>query len=165
MTTDVVYCKRHSSVETGLLCGRCETPICPKCAVFTDVGARCPDCAPQRKLPQLELGVIWLLRAAGAAAVVGAITGGLWGAVLPNTIGFFSLAIGGGIGYCLGESVSLATNRKVGTLLQVVAGAGVVLAYLVHNVTKTGIDFPGDELWDALAMIVGIAVAAGRLRF
>ena len=37
-------CARHPSVETTLRCGRCETPICPRCLVHTPVGARCPDC-------------------------------------------------------------------------------------------------------------------------
>ncbi len=165
MTEEVIYCARHPGVETGLRCGRCETPICPKCAVFTDVGARCPDCAPRRKLPQMELGVVWLLRAVAAAAVAGAVTGALWGAILPNTIGFFSLAIGAGIGYCVGEGVSIATNRKVGTPLQVIAALGVILAYFAHNATETGIDFPGDEFWDLLTVGLGIVIAVGRLRF
>jgi hypothetical protein len=164
MTTDVIYCRRHPNVETGLSCGRCDTPICPKCAVFTDVGARCPDCAPQRKLPQMELNALWLLRAIGSAAVVGLISGGLWGFLIPSTAGFFALAIGAGIGYCVGESVSWATNRKAGTTLQVIAGLGVVLAYLAHNVVDDGL-IPDDEFWDLLAVAVGIVIAAGRLRF
>ncbi|HEX2914551.1 MAG TPA: B-box zinc finger protein [Chloroflexia bacterium] len=49
-TEKVVYCARHPEVETGLRCGRCDTPICPRCMVHADVGIRCPDCAanPQR---------------------------------------------------------------------------------------------------------------------
>src|SRR5207248_9703096 len=44
-------CARHPSVETFLRCGRCGTPICPKCLVHTPVGARCPTCAaPPRAL-------------------------------------------------------------------------------------------------------------------
>ena len=164
MTTDIIYCRRHPSVETGLRCGRCETPICPRCAVFTDVGARCPDCAPQRKMPQLELNPVWLMRAIGAAMVVGAIMGGLWGFVIPNTAGFLSLAIGAGVGYCVGESVSWATNRKAGTTLQVIAAAGVVVAYFAHNIVDNDL-FPADEFWNLLGVAVGIVVAAGRLRF
>ncbi len=164
MTTDVLHCQRHPNVETGLRCGRCETPICPKCAVFTDVGARCPDCAPRRKLPQMELGPVFLLRAIGVAAAAGAITGAIWGLVVPDAVGFFALAIGAGVGYAVGESISLATNRKVGTTLQVIAGVGVVLAYLVHNAVGTDI-LPGDEFWELLAVALGIVIAAGRLRF
>lgn len=164
MSTDVIYCARHPKVETGLRCGRCETPICPRCSIFTDVGARCPDCAPRRKMPQLELGFVWLVRAIGAAVIVGAATGALWGLALPNTAGFLTLAIGGGIGYCIGESVSVATNRKIGTPLQVVAALGAVLAYLSHNIVAGYDIVPTDDLWGLLAVLVAIVVGAGRLR-
>jgi hypothetical protein len=48
--TPVVYCARHPKTETLLRCGRCDTPICPRCMVHAGVGIRCPDCAanPQR---------------------------------------------------------------------------------------------------------------------
>lgn len=39
------YCGRHPKVVTRLRCGRCETPICPKCMVYTPAGARCRDCS------------------------------------------------------------------------------------------------------------------------
>lgn len=165
MTDDVLFCARHPSVETGLRCGRCETPICPKCAVFTDVGARCPDCAPRRKLPQFELGAVFLARAIATAPVVGVALGMLWGAVLPNVGGFLALAIGAGVGYVVGESVSIATNRKVGTPLQVIAGFGCVAAYLTHNVVAGDALLPSDDLWGYLALAVAVFVAAGRLRF
>lgn len=47
---DVVYCARHPQTETLLKCGRCDTPMCPRCMIHADVGIRCPDCAanPQR---------------------------------------------------------------------------------------------------------------------
>lgn len=40
-------CARHPSVETELSCSRCGTPLCPRCLVQTEVGQRCPTCAPQ----------------------------------------------------------------------------------------------------------------------
>lgn len=48
--TPVIYCARHPKTETLLRCGRCGTPICPRCMVQSGVGIRCPDCAanPQR---------------------------------------------------------------------------------------------------------------------
>ncbi|MBN9389452.1 MAG: hypothetical protein J0I20_15595 [Chloroflexi bacterium] len=48
----VTYCARHPNVETLLRCGRCNTPICPRCMVHSGVGIRCPDCAanPQRTI-------------------------------------------------------------------------------------------------------------------
>jgi len=42
-------CARHSDTETSLTCGRCETPVCVRCVVQTDVGIRCRTCAPVRR--------------------------------------------------------------------------------------------------------------------
>ncbi len=52
-----VFCARHPETETMLRCGRCNTPICPRCMVHGAVGIRCPDCAanPQRTVgPKVE---------------------------------------------------------------------------------------------------------------
>lgn len=40
-------CGPHSTMETGLVCGRCETPVCRRCVVATIVGTRCRGCAPK----------------------------------------------------------------------------------------------------------------------
>ena len=42
-------CAKHSDTETSLTCGRCETPVCVRCVVQTDVGIRCRTCAPVRR--------------------------------------------------------------------------------------------------------------------
>src|SRR3990172_8508515 len=128
-----MQCARHPNIETGLACGRCETPICPKCAVMTDVGARCPACAPSRKLPQFELGPLILLRGALAAGAAGAALGAAWGFLLPGGLGFLGLILAFAIGYALGEAVSWATGRKSGPALQIEAALGVLLAYVVRN--------------------------------
>src|SRR3989304_7667976 len=93
-----MQCARHPKVETELTCGRCETPICPRCAVFTDVGARCATGAPARKPPQFEVGVVYLLRGTAAALGAGAVLGAVWGALLPGGIGFLGLLLAAGPG-------------------------------------------------------------------
>ena len=40
----VIYCSLHPNVETRLRCSKCGNPICPRCAVGTPVGFRCPQC-------------------------------------------------------------------------------------------------------------------------
>jgi hypothetical protein len=42
-------CARHQDTETALTCGRCDTPVCVRCLVHTDVGIRCRTCAPVRR--------------------------------------------------------------------------------------------------------------------
>jgi len=160
-----MQCARHPNVETGLSCGRCETPICPRCAVFTDVGARCPTCAPARKLPQFEVGPLYILRGAAAALVAGAGLGAVWGVLLPGRIGLFGLLLAALLGYLIAEAVSAATNRKSGTPLQVVAGGGAIAAYLIHNLVAGNELLPADDLFGYIAVIVAGAVAISRLRY
>jgi hypothetical protein len=165
MATETIYCARHPSTETLLRCGRCDTPICPKCAVFTDVGARCPDCAPRRKLPQFELDAIYIVRAIGASAVAGTVIGGIWGAVLPGGFGFFMVFIGLGIGWAVSEAVALATNRKSGPTLQGIAAGGVVLAYFLRNIVADSTLVITDDFGGLIALIAGVIFAINRLRY
>lgn len=160
-----MQCARHPKVETELTCGRCGTPICPSCVVFTDVGARCPTCAPARKLPQFEVGPTYLLRGAAAALAAGAGLGAAWGALLPSRVGLFGIFLAAFIGYLIAETVSAATNRKSGTPLQVVAAGGAVAAYLVRNLVIGGALLPADDLFGYIAVIVAGAVAISRLRY
>ncbi len=160
-----MQCARHPNVETELSCGRCETPICPRCAVFTDVGARCPACAPARKLPQFEIGPLYLLRGGAAALAAGAGLGAVWGVLLPGRMGFFGLLLGALLGYLIAEAVGAATNRKSGTPLQVVAAGGVIAAYLVHNLVAGNELLPANDLFGYIAVIVAGAVAINRLRY
>ncbi len=160
-----MQCARHPKVETELTCGRCETPICPRCAVFTDVGARCPTCAPARKLPQFEVGPVYLLRAAGAALAVGVGLGAVWGALLPRRVTFFELFLAAFIGYLIAAAVSAATNRKSGPPLQVIGAGGAIAAYLVRNLVIGDALLPTDDLFGYIAVIVAGAVAISRLRY
>jgi hypothetical protein len=160
-----MQCARHPNIETGLTCGRCETPICPRCVVFTDVGARCPTCAPARKLPQFEIGPLYLLRGGTAALAAGAGLGAVWGVLLPGRIGFFGLLLAALLGYLIAEAVSAATNRKSGTPLQVVAAGGVIAAYLTRNLVTGNELLPADDLFGYIAVIIAGAVAIRRLRY
>ena len=163
--TEEMRCARHPKVETRLTCGRCETPICPKCMVMTDVGGRCPTCAPSRKLPQFEISPVYILRGLSAAVAAGAAVGFLWGTLLPGAFGFFIIFIGIGLGYAIAEPIGWATNRKSGPALQVVAATGVVLAYAVRSFIAYDTVFPADDLFGYVALIVGAVVAVNRLRY
>jgi hypothetical protein len=152
-------------VETVLLCGRCETPICPRCLIQTPVGARCPDCANVRRLPTVDVKPVFLLRGLAAALVSGAFVGFLWGFLTGGFVGFFLIFIAMGIGWAIAESVSVATNRKRSTALAGCAVFGVVLAYLVRNVVAAGALLIAGDLWGFLAAAVAAAFAASRLRY
>jgi hypothetical protein len=157
-------CKRHPKVETRLGCGRCETPICPKCLVMTDVGARCPDCAPRRKMPQYELGPLYLLRGLAASLISGAVLGAAWGLLFYDFLGFFMIFLGLGLGYAAAEAVSWATNGKSGTALQIIVAIGVVAAYATRNIVYGVALFPDGDFYGYLVVIIAAVVAVNRLR-
>lgn len=41
------FCYRHPKATTVLRCGKCDRPICTRCAKFGPAGQRCPECARQ----------------------------------------------------------------------------------------------------------------------
>jgi hypothetical protein len=54
-----MYCANHPKVETELACGRCDTPVCTRCVVHTEVGIRCRRCCSDRQeRPHLLLGAL-----------------------------------------------------------------------------------------------------------
>lgn len=166
-----MQCATHPNVETELACGKCGRPICPRCLHYTPVGVRCRECANIRRLPMYHISAGFLLRGAAAAVGAGAALGLIWGIVLPFSPSFFfGLLVGLGLGYAVGEAVSLATNRKVGLPLQVLAAGGVILAYVVRSAIFAsawrGIDLT-DVLTEEFGLIVvflGVVIAIGRLR-
>jgi len=167
---DTVKCARHPDVETTLRCGKCGTPICPRCMVQTPVGARCPECAKLYKLPTYRMSSGYYLRAIGAALGIAIVIGAVWGIIeslLPFR--FFTLIIGAGIGYAIGEVVSLAVNRKRGTVLAVIGSLGVVVSYIVTFAVETlrfgYIPFGGFSFLFTLgAIVIGIYIVVTRLR-
>jgi hypothetical protein len=159
-----MQCATHPSVETELACGRCGTPICPRCLVYTDVGVRCRSCANVRRVPTYDVPALFLFRGIAAAAISGVTLGVAWRILLPfNTGFFFGFLVAFGLGYAVGESVSWATNRKRGPTLQGIAAAGVVAAYLVRN-ALFGELIPANDVFGYVVVAVGIMVAIGRLR-
>ena len=90
----------------------------------------------------------------------------------PNPRGFtrffniiVNIILAGGVGYAIGEVVSLAVNRKRGIGLAVIAGLALVLSYLVNIFTfgrlPAGLFSIGLDL---VSVAVGIFLAANRLR-
>ena len=51
------YCERHKKEITRVRCGRCEIPICTRCAVYGPAGVRCRNCSRNR-VPIRPMGVV-----------------------------------------------------------------------------------------------------------
>ncbi len=159
-------CARHPDVETNLRCGKCGTPICPKCLVQTPVGSRCPDCAGLHKLPTYRVSGSYYLRAAGAALVTAVVTGLLWG-IFNNFVAFFylNLLLAGGVGYIIAEAIGFSANRKRGQWLAAIGGAGVVISYCVNIFSFGSIPWsPLTIVLDLVSIGIGISTAVSRLR-
>ena len=159
-------CATHPKVETNLRCGKCGKPICPKCLVQTPVGARCPDCAKLYRLPTYRVSTQYYLRAAVTGLGMAIICGIVWGLVGNFVPLYLNLLIAPGVGYAIGEVVSLSVNRKRGTGLAVVAGIAVAMSYLASILLfPWGFPFSLFNLvLDLIAVALGIFVAVIRLR-
>jgi hypothetical protein len=122
-------CATHPQVETYLRCGRCNTPICPRCLIQTPVGARCRSCARLRRLPMYDVSPRFLLRGA-IAAVATAALGAIVLELLPR-LGWFSLILGGLLGILVAGAVSRVTNYKRGASLGWTTVAAIGIGFLL----------------------------------
>ena len=77
---------------------------------------------------------------------------------------FLNLILAAGFGYAIGEVVSLSVNRKRGGGLAAIAGAALVISYLVSLLLPWGFSFGMFHIFDLLALAAGIFVAVTRLR-
>ena len=165
-------CARDPEVETTLTCGRCGTPICPRCLVQTPVGSRCLKCADPKRLPTYEITNRQYLKAIGVGLALSIGVGIAWGWLrdIVSSLFFglqFGILWGIPVGYAIGELLSLSVNRKRGRVLQVIGATAVILSYIVSRIGFTAgvyIEFPHFILWDLLALALGIFIAASRLR-
>ena len=167
---DSVRCTRHPNVETNLRCGKCGTPICPRCMVESPVGARCPDCAKLTKIPTYRISSSHYVKAVTAGLISAIVTGIIWGVIesyLPFR--FFSLLIAAGIGYLIGESISRSVNRKRGTTLAVIGVLSVVISFAVtyaaDYIMAGFIDYGTYRIvFTLVSIVIGGYIAVTRLR-
>lgn len=164
--TESSFCARHPRVETRLTCSKCETLICPQCLVQTPVGARCSDCAQLRRLPVYNLSISIYARAAGTGLVLAGVTGVAWGLIFFDLfrLPFLPWVATIGIGYLIGEGISVSVNRKRGRYLQYIAGASMGLSYVVAGlVSPLVFVFTFPDLFFLLMLGIGVYVAASRV--
>lgn len=158
-------CEAHPDVETLLACGKCGKPICPRCLVMTDVGARCKQCAELKRLPTFEVNSGQYLIAGGVAFALAFVLGLAWG-FLKFRIPFIGLILGLAVGFATGEVISLALNRKRGSWLAVIGACSVIAA----NAWSNTLFFPFNlfmawaSIWELGAILLGILAVISRLR-
>jgi hypothetical protein len=121
-----LYCYRHPKSETYVRCGRCDQPICPKCAVQGPVGFRCRQCGLVKSATlssftprQLALGI-------GVSLGGGAILGYLGGQV-----GFYSIFISFFAGGFIAEAMVRMTGMKRGPVMAAMLYGGLLAGFAI----------------------------------
>ena len=158
--SQTTFCKRHSSVETSIACGRCGDAICPRCMVHAPVGVRCLDCGRSRPAPTFDVSPMIMARGIGAGLVVG-IVGGVLASIVVLFVSFpYLLAILiVGLGYLVGEAISLSTNRKRGVRLKLAAGLCMFIGYSLITFLTDGMTF---NLTNLLAGGIGFYLSINK---
>lgn len=164
---EVLHCARHPDVETTLRCNRCNTPICPRCAVRTPVGFRCPDCVRSQRKIFYNAGWLDYVLAAVVALALSAIVGFF----APILGWFFMIFIGPAAGGLIGEIIFRVTRRRRGRQMWLVAGAsmivGAVLPYAAQAVLSRNLGILLSPVWligVGLFIVLGVGAAIARLR-
>lgn len=120
---EVLYCVNHPQTETLLRCSKCLQPICPKCAIRTPVGFRCPKCARVVRSPLYVLRPQDYLAAflvAGSLSLVG-------GAVMVQLGLLFALLLAVPVGGIIAEAVLRSTRGRRGRPVQAITAACIAL--------------------------------------
>lgn len=170
MAQEILYCSNHKDIETTLRCAKCDKPICGKCVVFTDVDTRCRECARLQRIPTYNVSPIYLVRGLVGGLAIGVAAGFTLALLLtvglPGQLGRVAGIVGPlaiiAIGYTVGETVTLVTNKKRGPALQAVGVASLVVGYLVLEALTPWLII--GSLFGIIAAIVAIAIVVGRLQ-
>ncbi len=125
-TAETQFCYRHPDRETYIRCGRCDRPICTKCAMLGPVGMRCKQCGRPARDPLHHMTPLQLGAGAGVALGAGTIAG-----FIGLQVGFFAIFVGPIIGGFLAEAVLRVTGYKRGPRMWLLVGGGIVLGALI----------------------------------
>jgi hypothetical protein len=162
-----LVCYRHPKTETNLRCNRCGRLICPKCAVRTPVGFRCPECVREQQnkfytggaLDYVIAVVVALPLSLIAAAIFALLIGGL--SYISWIISFFAAPAAGGV---IAEAVRWAVGRRRSRHLNLVVAGCLVLgvAPFILVVLLMG-NFYG-LVAPGMLLFLGVGTIVARLR-
>lgn len=161
------FCYRHPEVETSLRCNKCGRPICPRCAVRTPVGFRCPECIREQENKYYSGTNMDYIIAAVIAFPLSLVVAGLFTTILSG-FGFFMLLIGFFVAPIVAGFIAEAVRwgvkkRRSRYLRHVVIGCliAATLPFLLVGLMANGI-------WGAISpgllLFLGTAAISARLR-
>ena len=170
-------CYRHPDRETWVRCGRCDRPICPRCAMQGPVGFRCRDCGRPVHDPLTSFTPLQLF--GGLLIATG---GGLVAGLLAGRIGFFVILLAWFGGIFIADLLTRFVGYKHGPVMAGILIGGILLgaaaAFGIETLTFLSAlpDTPGvvesllgqylvdQGVWAALAAAITAAGAWSRLR-
>jgi hypothetical protein len=173
-------CYRHPDRVTYVRCGRCDRPICARCAMQGPVGFRCRTCGKPAYDPLTSFTVRQL--ALGTAVSLGA---GTVGGFIGLQLGFFVIFVGFFAGGLIADAVMRVTGFKRGPLMAVILLGGIAVGTLFgavldysltaasFNASTQGVEYGYSLLsylvdsfaWGAIYAGAAMVGAWGRLRF
>ena len=124
---EVLYCVNHPNVETRLRCNKCGAPICPKCAVQTPVGFRCPQCVRSQQAVFYTATPLDYI----VAALVGLVASTVAAFIMGQLGIFLALLLGPVAGGVIAEVIRWATRRRRGRWMWLVVSGCIVAGALV----------------------------------
>jgi hypothetical protein len=122
-----------------------------------------------QRVPTFEVRPGQLALAIIAAVVLALALGTAWGLLLAeiHRVPFFPWLIAVGVGYAMGESISVVTNRRRATSLAWIAGLATVAAFLISGYVfaeVAGVKFLLRDLFGLLILGLAVYVAITRVR-
>lgn len=119
-------CTRHPGAETRLSCSSCGDPICPRCAIPSAVGQKCPACGRQVRSARARGKPRQYAKATafGVATAV-ALAVPLWFVL---QFGFVSWLASGFAGYAVGRAVRVGAEGNGAPPFVTIAVVVAVLA-------------------------------------
>ena len=117
-----LHCYRHPERETWVRCGRCDQPICMKCAMEGPVGLRCKTCGKPSRDALASLRPTQVLVGLAVAGGLGAAVG-----YFSTQFGFFMIVIGFFAGTFVAEGLDRTIGIKRGPRILALAFAGILV--------------------------------------
>ncbi|HUQ44940.1 MAG TPA: hypothetical protein VM451_11115, partial [Candidatus Limnocylindria bacterium] len=121
-----MFCYRHPATETWLRCGRCDRPICNKCAIQGPVGSRCRECGKIANDPLTTFTPRQLLLGTGVALL-----GGAAGGFISAYIGYFSIIVGYFAGRFVADAVTRTIGFKRGPVMLAILFTGIIVGAII----------------------------------
>lgn len=115
-------CYRHPDRETWVRCGRCDQPICSRCAMQGPVGFRCRQCGTPSYDPLTSLRPTQLVIGFGISALGGLVIG-----LVGGRIGIFGLLLAWFAGGLIADAVIRFVGFKRGPRMMVTLFGGILV--------------------------------------